>query len=289
MGNIGIGVIVVLVIIAALLFHFRKKIKKVKLSNVFLVTGTVGSGKSSLSLSLVKSKYNWNVFCYYIGLPFQHFKKWFWKKFKHCDYEIDLKPMFYSNIPVNFPHNRLTIDILQRRVRIPLNSCVFIDESSLLADSMMYKSLYINDMLRNFFKLFRHYAGNNAYCVLNTQVYSDNHFSVKRTVGTFLFIHDRVKLPFITLCHVREFIALDGEGTNNNNFDDDVEESMKTLWFFNSIYKKYDSRCYSILTDKLAYQVDYKKSKGKFDLKCADVLDLHDLYNMCVEKECKRK
>ena len=274
----NVSILLVLAIFVIVLFFIRRKLKRINLPNVYLITGAVKSGKSALSVALAINKYRKNLFKWWITRPFQKFKKWFQKVFKkNPNYELPLKPMLYSNIPLNYYHNRLTFDIILRKKRIPENSVVLIDESSLLADSMMFKSDYINNALRLFFKLFAHAYGNDATCIINTQSFSDNHMSIKRCLGTYLYIYSKVKFPFFTLFKVREL--LNQEETGLSISTGDVEADLLTMFMWNHTYKRYSSRCYSGLTDHLEYEVDYNKAKEKHELICNEVLDLHDLYN----------
>lgn len=287
----GVAIIVVLVILCIILFRVRKKIKKLTLPNVYLITGGVKTGKTLLSVHLAIKYYKKNLFWWYVRFPFEKFKKFFNEKLRKnkVKYDIPLKPVLFSNIPLAYvKYSALTIDVILRKVRLPLNSVVLIDEISLLVDSMMIQSDYINTALKNFFKLFAHANGNNAYCICNTQSFSDNHYNVKRCTGSYLWIHKKTKLPFITLFKVREMLNVDEHSINTTN--EDFESSLLTLWTFNRTYKKYDSRCFSSLTDYLPYaeQNNFYKT-NKDSLKANDVLSLQQAYQYFLDLQRKGK
>lgn len=288
-----IGVIVILVILLFIFLHFRKKMKKLVLPNVYLITGGVKSGKTFLSVSLAIKQYKKNLFSWYFRLPFQKFKKFFNEKLRRKQnrfiYEIPEKPVLYSNIPLRYVRfSKLTVDIVLRRVRLPLNSVVLIDEISLLADSLMIHSNKFNDVLKNFFKLFAHANGNNSYCICNTQSYLDNHFNVKRCVGSYLYISRKTKWPFITTLKVREMLNIDDHSYNVSG--EDFELSLLTLWSWNKTYKKYDSRCYSSLTDDLPLaNIDNILLGSKDSLKADTILSLQAAYLYYLEQERKER
>lgn len=175
------------------------------------------------------------------------------------EYRTEL-PMLYSNIHLrHVKYNLFTVDILERRVRIPYKSVVLIDEASLLADSMLYKNDDINERLMLFVKLFGHYSKGGTL-IINTQALHDMHFSFKRGISTYLWIHSRTKFPFITRMKVREMMFSDDSDKSMNVVDDDIEESVKSLWVPNFYYKYYDCYCYSIFTDSNPVEVDYEHS-----------------------------
>lgn len=249
MNNRATGLIIIIaILVIVLLVYFRRKFKRIILPNVFLVTGPVKSGKTFLSLHLAIKQYKKNVRAYHIV----HF----FKKIVGLADDDDLPPMLYSNIPLaKVKYNPLTLDIIYRRVRIPNKSVVLIDESSLMADSMLYNDEDINNALTIFYKLFAHYS-HGGYCILDTQSLKDNHFSAKRCLGSYLYIFSRIKLPFISILKVREFVSMGGDESVINNVDADVELTTRNVIIFNNTYKKYDCYAYSSFTDYLPYQCD---------------------------------
>ena len=170
--------------------------------------------------------------------------------------------MLYSNIPLaNVKYNDLTLDIIKRKVRIPNKSVVFIDEASLLADSMSFKDKITNEEVSLFVKLFGHYS-HGGKLIYNTQDLHDMHFGFKRCTGSMLWLHSKIKLPFFTIFKVRELISLNDDNvTTSNNFNEDIEQSCMRLIVPNKYMFYYDCFTFSKLTDDLDFQVDYSVKK----------------------------
>ena len=154
------------------LFVIRKKLKVLKIPCVFFIDGAPKTGKSALSLSLAHKRYLGNVVKWHLGKPFYFLR---YRTLK----DYPLKPMFYSNIPLGFKHNRITKDMLMLKVKVPKKSVFFIDEASLVADSMMFKDEDMNLRLLMFFKLIGHttYGGSvymNITDTLRVHVYTSS-------------------------------------------------------------------------------------------------------------------
>lgn len=236
-------IFIVLLIILSLLigWFFIFELKIFHLNAVNLITGAVKSGKSALSLDLAYKTYRLHLLRFYIHyfltLPFSLFGL-------SLDYE---KPLFYSNIPVKFRYVELERALLLREKRFNYKSVVFIDEMSLIADNFDFKDDNVNKKLKKFFKLFGHETRGGKLFV-NTQNLEDNHFIVKRCMNQYLYIHHKIRLPFISILKVRE---LSNEPNMSNVNLTDIESELKTYILFNRIFKKYDCYCYSILTDNL--------------------------------------
>lgn len=266
---IVIGIIVLVVI--------RKKLKVLKIPCVFFIDGAPKTGKSALTIWLGYKTYLKNVFAWRVGRLF------YWLK-KHSYLGYPLKPMIYCNIPLAVKHNRLTKEIITRKVRIPNRSVVIIDEASLVADSMLFKDKVTNYEILMFAKLFGHYS-HGGTLILNSHTITDLHYAFKRSLGSYLYIYQSNKLPLITLCKCREMVYSD----NNNMVNDisaDVELSMRTLVYFNFVFKLYDCFCYSCFTDDLEYQVDYNYKYDKKDLKCRRIVSFNqDIAKMEVDKK----
>ena len=228
-----------LIVSILLLVWWIKHAKKLKISNVYFVSGAVKTGKSFVSVALAVKTYKKNLLRYYISLPIRLLIcKWRKEKFDKKIY----KPMLYSNIPLRFvKHNRFTKDILLRNVRIPNKSVVLLDETSLLADSMLFKDNKINNELMLFFKLFGHYS-HGGTCVCNSQTIADNHFSLKRSIGRYLYVYNRAKFPFFTRIKGVEQIYSD-DTTSTNVLTGDLEDNQKSMLFLNKYYKYYDYYC----------------------------------------------
>ena len=265
--------LVSLFVIGFLFFLYWKYFKRLKLKSIVFVDGTLGTGKSFLSVSLAVRKYKSNLFKYKIKKGILRFLNVFNRKFGQRAKLIE-KPLLYSNIKLrNIDFVVVTKDLLCREnYRFAKSSVLLLDEFSLVADQMMFKDRYVNERLSEFFKLFRHEVGKDSLIVINSQSTSDLHYSLKYVLSDFIYIHSRSRLPFCSLLKVEEVSYSADKGvTLETTNDGDIENNLLNLLVWNKYFKYYDSYCYSIFTDSLPV---YKKVVrfGKKDSLKADVL-----------------
>lgn len=253
----------ILFIILFLFVLYLLQFKKIKFSCVHLTTGAPKTGKSLLSIWLAVHHYKSNVLKWYITkliiIPIVNGIRLLFKKEK---LSTPLKPMLYSNIPLaNVTYNDLSLKIIKREVRIPNKSVVFIDEASLIADSMSFKDAVTNEQVSLFVKLFGHYT-HGGKLIYNTQDLQDMHFGFKRCTGSMLWIHSKVKLPFFSILKVRELISLNDDNVKtSNDFNEDIEVSCMKLVVPNKYMWYYDCYAFSSLTDDKEMLVDYEVKK----------------------------
>ena len=233
-------IIIVLVILCLIAFFFVRKLKTPTFGSLCVTTGGLKTGKSTFSLYLAYKTYRKNLFIV-------RFRNLFHKIFKQPLEEL---PLFYSAIPVSFPHVRLTLDLIEREKRFAYKSVVWIDEATLLADSQLYRDVELNAKLLEFCKLFGHET--KGGCLFFTShCLSELHMSMRRASSEYFYVHNTFKwLPFFLLCTVREE-RYSEDGSTVNVYNDDVEESLHYVLVPKSIWKKFDCYCYSIMTDDL--------------------------------------
>lgn len=233
-----------LLIIGALiclaLHFFNKLFKYPKVGAMCLVTGGVKTGKSTLSVALVKREHRHRHRMW-------KFRKFFQKLFK---LPISEEPLIYSNIPLAVPYVQLTEDLILRKKRFNYGSVVYVCEASLMADSQMVKDMELNERLLMFNKLIGHEL--KGGCIIyDTQCISDTHYSVKRCLSDYIYIHHLVKwIPFVLIAYVREERYSD-DGTVVNVNDKDVEHTLTRVIIPKKTWKLFDCYCYSALTDDL--------------------------------------
>lgn len=242
---------IVFLIVAIVVFFKLKSTHKVpKLADVSMITGGVKTGKSTLAVYLAIKKYKSNLF------------KWRVKSFvkKILRKDIDEKPLLYSNIPLKYPYVPLTREVFMREVRPSYKSVALCDEASLIADAMDWRCADINESLKMFNKLWGHETRGGSL-FYDTQVMKDVHYSIKRSMNNYLWIHHAIKwIPFIYVVRVREmFFSEDGENVNIS--EKDVEDSLMWLIVPKKIWKIFDCYCYSILTDHLPIKNDIIKNQ----------------------------
>ena len=245
--------IILAAVLACVLLYFYCKVRKVpKLGSLCLVTGGVKSGKSTLSVYLAirswkRERFRWNV----LNL--------FRRVFKFIPQTEE--PLLYSNVPLaGVPYVELTEDLLLRRKRFNYRSTIYIQEASLVADSMMFRDQDINDRLLYFNKLIGHET-RGGRIIYDTQSIQDCHFAIKRSLSSYLWIHHNVKVPFFVLIYVRELFYSE-DSSSVNTFVEDVEKTLLLTIVPKSVWKKFDAFCYSKLTDDLPVVSSKKKIKG---------------------------
>lgn len=255
-----IGLIVIIVL--------TRKFKKPKISCMALVTGGVKAGKSTFSCALALSKYKSQV----RKVRFANFFRRIFRK------ELFEKPLLYSNVPLNCEYVPLTDDLLLRKQRFVYRSVIYAQEASLIADSQLIKDLDINQRLLLFNKLIGHET-KGGFLIYDTQCINDNHYSVKRCISEYFYIHDTVKwIPFVLLCHVRELRYSD-DGQEINVYEGDVEESMRTVLVSKRIWKMFDAYCYSVLTDHLPVASEVVEGRELLDLKARKIVSFRKYKN----------
>lgn len=258
----GIVILILILLIVFLVWFFLKR-KKLRLDCISLVVGAPKTGKTTIQV--------------YLAIK-DHKKRVFKTKLYNLVHKNKKPlPLLYSNIPLKYPHVRLTKELLLRQERFVYNSVILISETSLVADSMSYKNEIMGDTLTLFYKLIGHeLKGGSVYT--ETQNPSDNHYSLKRCINRYLFIYHLTKwIPFILIARVREFAYLEGVEGINNNFNEDIENSFKLLIIPKSIWKKFDAYTYSVLTDDLYINDKVVQPKEVESLKTRNILSLKEI------------
>lgn len=241
--------IYLIIIIALIALIFIARLFKVPRTDcVSLVTGGVKTGKSMLSVYMAhkdwkKRHFKWKVDCFLVK---------FINLFRKKDNKLDFKeePLLYSNVKLaGFPFVLLTEDLLLRKKRFNYGSVIYIQEASLVADSMSFEDKLTNEALLLFNKLIGHETHGGAL-YYDTQSIKDNHFAVKRCLSSYIYIHHAINIPFFRLLAVRELKYSD-DGDSINTFADDVENTLQWVLVPKSVWKHYDAFTYSAFTDNL--------------------------------------
>lgn len=232
--------IMIALIVFLIIRYMRKHFKVPKFGALCVTTGGLKTGKSTFSLHLAYKTWRRNV----RTVKFMNALR---KLFNRQQEEI---PLFYSTIPVGFPHVRLTLDLIMRRTRFAYKSVVWIDEATLLADSQLYKDVEINAKLLEFCKLFGHET--KGGCLFFTShCLSELHVAMRRASSEYFYVHSLFKwLPFFMIATIREE-RYSEDGTAVNVYSEDVEESLRRVIVSKRVWKLFDCYCYSALTDDL--------------------------------------
>lgn len=261
--------ILILIFAVVAIIFIIKLFKVPKIGCIGMVTGGVKCGKSMLSVWLAKRKYKsqvrkWKIRCF--------FRKIFARK-----KPLPEKPLLYSNVKLaGVPYTLLTTEMVTRKVRPAYGSVVYIQEASLLADSMAFKDMEVNERMLLFNKLFGHET-HGGYLIYDTQSIQDNHYAVKRCINSYFWIHHNVKLPFFVILFVREFFYSEDNSTINT-VESDVEDDLKMIIIPKRVWKMYDAYCYSAFTDDLPVEQKERftpiKPFKKADLKTRKIITL---------------
>ena len=235
--------LIVLIVLAVAIFLFIKVYRKFKMPKVnclSMVTGGVKCGKSTFAIHLAMKSYN------------QSKRAWavrnFFAKLFHLE-EIE-EPLLYSNVPLKCDYVPLTEDYLLRKKRFAYKSVIYVNEASLVADSQSFRDKDVNERLLLFNKLIGHEL-HGGHLIYDTQCIQDVHYSIKRSLSEFYYIHHLVKwIPFLLVAYVREDRY--SEDTNIVNVNEgDVEETLKRVVIPKRVWKKFDCYSFSALTDDL--------------------------------------
>ena len=250
------------ILIAFLIFKFYKTFKLPKVGSLTLISGGVKTGKSTLSVALVRSQYKKRVRKVKI---YNFFARLFGKKPK------DL-PLIYSNVPLAMPYVPLTDDLLLRKKRFVYGSVIYCQEASLVADSQLIRDMDLNSRLLLFNKLIGHET-KGGVLIYDTQVISDLHYSIKRSLSEYFYIHHLVKwIPFVLIAYVKEQRYSD-DGSIVTTEQVDTEEGLKKILISKRTWKYFDCYCYSILTDNLPVEKTVKNNNLQTkDLKARKIL-----------------
>lgn len=263
MGLIEIFFIFVIGFIAWIFIaNIIAKFKVFKFNSVAFFDGAVKSGKTTICVYCAYRKYKSNL------------RKWKIRKFFRKLFNIkrtEEKPLLYSNIPLSVPYVELTQEILERSTRPNFKSVILIDEASIVADSQLIRDKNANNNMLLFYKLIGHEThGGNIF--INSQSNADIHYSIKRVLSEYIYVHHMVKwIPFILIAYVREDRM--EEGVINVNTSD-VEDTLKKVIISKRAWKLFDTYAFSSLTDNLKRET--KVVKGKKNLKIKKVLSFRE-------------
>jgi len=277
MSNTFIYILIGLVVFF-IIRHILSKFKVPKIGSLALVTGGVKCGKSTLSVAIAVSEYKRRLRA---TKRRNFFRKIFGKP------QIEL-PLLYSNVPLGLPYVQVTEDLLLRRKRFVYGSVIYIQEASLVADSQLIKDKDVNERLLLFNKLIGHET--KGGCVIyDTQSVADNHYSVKRCLSEYIYIHHLTKwLPFFLLAHVEENRYSD-DGTIISTQNEDVENKLRKVIIRKKYWKYFDCYCYSCLTDNLPVEDKVIHNNiATEDLKAKHIVSFRQNFNKVgVENEKK--
>lgn len=275
----AIVLIVLLIVLIIFSIIYLKWFKVPKMKNVIFIDGSLGTGKSALTVCLAIRMYKRQVRHHKWRLIFSHipmFKRW----------KNDEMPLLYSNIKLRgIDYVPLTNDLIVRKnVRYAYKSVVILDEFSLIADQNMYGKKFeeVTERMSEFFKLFRHQT-KGGYMFINSQSTSDLNFTLKSVLSDYFYIHSKSSrfVPIIQVLRVQECrYSRDNSSLQVNIYD--VEDNLKVMVMLKKWFRFYDTYCHSIFTDMLPVQ-DNKVRYNKGDSLKTDNLVTYKDYSFLYE------
>jgi len=249
---------VILIVIAVILLYvlYRKNFKNLKVPSVCLITGGVKTGKSLLSVKLSVKDYRHRHRVWWVKSHLRSKKK---PPLEEPLFYTNTFISFYSHVPkwkkckleeykLNKNIKMMELKHLLRMKRFAYGSVLYVNESSLMADSQDFNNPKRNAELSMFNKLIAHETKGGAL-YYDTQSPLDNHYSIKRVMSTFFFIQKSLNLWLFRILYVREMASTD---IAENNFIDDIDTTTRKVLIGRWWYKRYDRYYYSYLTDKLS-------------------------------------
>jgi hypothetical protein len=125
-------------------------------------------------------------------------------------------------------------------------------------------------------------------CILDTQQISDVHYSLKRSLSEYIYVHHLVRwIPFFLLAYVVEDRYSD-DGTVITTETKDTEENLKRIIIPKRAWKYFDCYCYSVLTDDLPVNREVVDNNLQTkDLKAYNIVSFRPEFN--VKKEQKNE
>lgn len=275
---IGITLIVIAIIIFVIVLYH--KMKKIRVSAIYFISGAVKTGKSAMMVWLGIREYIKKLINFYIrSLLIKELVYFTLHRSNRINYAYSSmrKPILITNMPLRYIRwYPFTSDILLRKCRIPNQSVLLLDETSLIADSQLIKNMDINKKLLTFYKLWGHYShGGTLIC--NSQAWSDNHYSLKRCMSRYLYIYNSTKLPLVSWFKVKELAYSEDNSMVNMNTNDMENNGLVHTFIPNIIFKLYDKFYLSAFTDDLVfYDGDAKQLKMFDSLKVNKLVTLQD-------------
>ena len=275
--------------------------KKFPQDTVICLTGGLGTGKTLIAVDRAIKEYRKRLFMWRIGL---YNKRKGLKVFKKAE-----MPKLYSNIPILLkrpiyiskkliPYKEyfsevLTYEHILLLNKIPEYSVILIDEVGQVADQYQYDNPFVMQNLQEFIRFFRHYI--DGKLILTDQSSSNIVVAIRRRINKIYNLHDfRRNWLFFYKVKVQElFITEDIMATAEQNIHKEYEFfygllPLKWLKFLDITklftYKKYDSRCYSIMYDDVVRKQNDSQHQ---DYKTDYVIDIPN--NADMRKEFKAK
>lgn len=244
-----IWTILIIVAVLGIIIYIKHKFKIPKINNLVMITGGVKAGKTTLAVAMAIKEWKRNHKQW-------KFRKW---KAKILKQEFDEEePLLYSNVPIYKEYVPITEGILKRTERPNYKSIIYICEASLVSNAQNFKNEELNEEQLLFYKLIAHET-KGGKVILDTQCIQDCHYSIKRSLSEYFYVHHTVKLPFFLMMYIRED-RYSEDGSVKSVYEEDTEQTLQRVLIPKRTWKYFDCYCYSVLTDGLPILKDKRKT-----------------------------
>lgn len=278
--------VILLIILVIVIVIYVKFFRMPALNTINFVDGTNGVGKTQLCVYWSRRAIRRQRIFYKYIEPIIN------KIFKR---KQDKKPYLYSNLAMkDTPFVKVSLDLLTREnYRCSKNSVLLLDEYSLVADQNIYGKAFEKEVekMRDFWKLCRHEGF--KYIFVNSQNISSVNYTLKDCISNYIYIHHRRNIRILGFSIVYYYeMAYSRDDKNIMNTFSNRDSDFKRCIVPNRIFKKYDSRAYSIFTDYLPVlenEVVIKDRKELKQSKLVSFMKLNYLYKNIEKKEGEKE
>lgn len=275
MNSIGLGILIILGVVAAVILYRLLKPYFIKYDTTITVNGGLGSGKTltcvKIAIVLIR-KQRIKIWAFnHIKQPIQKFvfskinnhrikqntkhikdKNWKIKTLIKIPTKIK-KPLLYSNIPIHFKKHmwsrkrewsvKLEAPQLILLKEIREYSVVFVDELAQFVNQFNWKEEIIQNNVNEWITYFRHYIG--GYFITNSQATDDIVVQIRRKLNQAIWCFNFKKygwpIPLFYTIRMCDILLNDQIGTVSTTF---IEENTKLHFGLFPPRNTYNTRCY---------------------------------------------
>lgn len=274
MNSTGLGILILLAIIVAIICYRVFKPYFIKYDTTITINGGLGSGKTlhavKIAIVLIRKVrfIKWKLYNK-IRQPIEHFfkskvnkhriklnakhrndPKWKLKPLLKIHAKRK-KPLLYSNIPIHFKKSlfkrerewaiKLEAPHILLLKQIREYSIVVIDELPQFVNQFNWKEELIQNNVNEFITFFRHYVG--GYFICTSQASDDIVVQIRRKLNQAIWCFDFKKHLFGLFYTVRmcDIMLSDQIGTISTTF---IEDNTKVHFGLFPARNTYDTRCY---------------------------------------------
>lgn len=234
----------------------------VRITHIFYVSGSPGTGKDVLCSKYALARYKLAIRKYRFEVFVNKFKNLFKSKVKKVKFDKE-KPILMSSIPlligwrkvkvkgklfkkrIPIISKEIDLEVLLLQKRLPEYSVVYISDINRFINQWSYKNINIQENVSEFISEFRHYT-KGGYFIANSQASSQVAKEVRNTFGKvrnllsfkrFLFFFYKIEGRTITLSE--DVLSVEQGDADKKNIN-----STNIYGFLNPFIYRYDTYAY---------------------------------------------